>query len=69
MKKAGQIFSAICFVFIISIHMIQAFKPFEWQRQPEIDPQKTAELLRQHPSQFSPFDEDAFEQHFRASAK
>lgn len=65
MKKAGQIFSTVCIVFIISIHMIQAFKPFEWQRQPEIDPQKNIEMFRQHQSQFSLFDEEAFEQHFQ----
>ena len=33
MKRPGQIFSAVCIAFIICIHLVMFFKPFEWQRK------------------------------------
>lgn len=33
MKRAGEIFSWVCITLIIGFHLVQAFKPFEWQRK------------------------------------
>ena len=37
MKNAGKIFSLFCLGIIVTIHMIQYVKPFEWQRQPRVE--------------------------------
>jgi hypothetical protein len=68
MKNAGQVFSAICIVVIISINLLQAFKPFEWQRYKDrkFDPQEAAETMRRFHEQRTSFDDDSFKQRFDA---
>lgn len=64
MKKAGQIYSGICIAIIITLHLIMAFKPFEWQRQPKVEPQQVIEIFRQEQQRNSPFKNDLFKKPF-----
>ena len=73
MKKAGKICSGICIAIIITIHLIQALKPFEWQRY-DPDPVETYHALQRlsetHRSPFetmnhrSAFNDDFFKKPF-----
>ncbi len=63
-KKARQISSAIFITMDVSVHLIQALRPFEWQRKQKLDPLKTMEILRHYYSQHSPFEDEFFNKPF-----
>lgn len=62
MNKAGRIFSGVCIAIIITVHVVRALKPFEWQRPATPDLQKPAAGIRDQQLRPPLFQQPIFQQ-------